>query len=960
MLRAHATVLVLAVALGAPPAFGQANPSLGACQKTMAKESATYVRSVVQAVDKCLAKMSTAVVQGGATSAAAANATRAYCAAAFARLANGGGAKELGTLFDAKVGRSCDAAVWDGMLGAASLGEYCATFGGDGSVDDLAEWKSCVRAAADAEARAVIATRWPRALEYFSALADALPASAARTALVALDAAIEGSIDDDMPDPPPARTGLLDTGASQCIVGAPFSIFLEPCVRGPKDQDGFAQAGLDARYTDNGDGTITDEVTGLTWEKLGDDGSVHDRDDVATLADAIGLKIASLNAGGFAGHTDWRLPNRRELESLIDAGAFDPAIRPSFDDACASGCSAAACSCTLPERYWTSTAYQADPSKGWVVDFRQGLVLPNALNATAHVRAVRGGSHVGAPSVAKAAGKAPASVAACQKVVATESAKYVRTVVDTAGKCLDAMSAVVVGRGATPADAARTAGRTCVAAFGKLVNAPSATRALGARFDAKVAAKCDPAVDPRLAHLDADTWTIGGRTLAAANLGAYCAQFDGDGVISSFAEWQRCVRSAADAQVREAIALRWPRALEYFAALEAELASSTATDALAALVALDGAIEGTTDDDRPEPPPPPPAGLLVTGQTQCVQDDLATLGPCPGGLAGQDGEVQAGIARRYTDNGDGTITDGVTGLMWEKLGDDDSIHDRDHGYLREGAHLNKVARLNRKTFAGYSDWRVPNRRELESLVDAGRVAPAIDPIFDHDCIAGCSVLECSCTASGPYRSSTYQPFYVGGRAEQVDVDFSDGAVRFVGDPTGGSPLLDAAFQHVRAVRGGNAPATTIANLPPVAGNTDVKIPISMVGGCLPISFFGKDPDSTVVYLEIVTFPEHGFFDLYEFPGAPVPETTANGQIGASLPDVGVFNWGPYDYKVSTDVAGGGITGWNAKTYCYVPFSDTFTGVDSFTYRVRDNEGSASEIALVTLTIFDDRSTFPVY
>ena len=88
-----------------PVAFGQASPSLNACQKAMAEESATYVRAVGQTVDKCLAKMSAAVVQNGATTPA----TAAYCAAAFTRLADTGAARELGTRFDIKVGLKCDA-----------------------------------------------------------------------------------------------------------------------------------------------------------------------------------------------------------------------------------------------------------------------------------------------------------------------------------------------------------------------------------------------------------------------------------------------------------------------------------------------------------------------------------------------------------------------------------------------------------------------------------------------------------------------------------------------------------------------------------------------------------------------------------------------------------------------------------------------------------------------------------
>lgn len=45
---------------------------------------------------------------------------------------------------------------------------------------------------------------------------------------------------------------------------------------------------------------------------------------------------------------------------------------------------------------------------------------------------------------------------------------------------------------------------------------------------------------------------------------------------------------------------------------------------------------------------------------------------------GSDGDVQAGSTLSYTDNGDGTITDNVTGLMWEKKDDSGGIHDKDN------------------------------------------------------------------------------------------------------------------------------------------------------------------------------------------------------------------------------------------------------------------------------------------
>ena len=65
----------------------------------------------------------------------------------------------------------------------------------------------------------------------------------------------------------------------------------------------------------------------------------------------------------------------------------------------------------------------------------------------------------------------------------------------------------------------------------------------------------------------------------------------------------------------------------------------------------------------------PPGAILKTGQTQCW-DSAGTEIVCAG--TGQDGEFQKGTAQSYADNGDGTITDRATGLVWERLGSFDS------------------------------------------------------------------------------------------------------------------------------------------------------------------------------------------------------------------------------------------------------------------------------------------------
>ena len=87
---------------------------------------------------------------------------------------------------------------------------------------------------------------------------------------------------------------------------------------------------------------------------------------------------------------------------------------------------------------------------------------------------------------------------------------------------------------------------------------------------------------------------------------------------------------------------------------------------------------------------------------------------------------------KFVDNGNGTITDKATGLMWMQI---------DSGYLKAGNW--KMGGLNWQQalewaenlkYAGYNDWRLPNAKELQSIVDYTRSpkatnSPAINPLF---------------------------------------------------------------------------------------------------------------------------------------------------------------------------------------------------------------------------------------
>ncbi len=88
--------------------------------------------------------------------------------------------------------------------------------------------------------------------------------------------------------------------------------------------------------------------------------------------------------------------------------------------------------------------------------------------------------------------------------------------------------------------------------------------------------------------------------------------------------------------------------------------------------------------------------------------------------ANDDGDLQRGIARSYTDNGDGTITDNTTTLMWQKEDDNNTYNWAD-----------AKSYCSNLSLASKSDWRLPSIEELRSIVDLGKTNPAIDIVFTN-------------------------------------------------------------------------------------------------------------------------------------------------------------------------------------------------------------------------------------
>jgi hypothetical protein len=124
--------------------------------------------------------------------------------------------------------------------------------------------------------------------------------------------------------------------------------------------------------------------------------------------------------------------------------------------------------------------------------------------------------------------------------------------------------------------------------------------------------------------------------------------------------------------------------------------------------------------------------LPKTGQQTCTGTNGS---PVACGGTGQDGHLQAGVAwpsPRFITVGD-EVTDNLTGLVWAK--DANIMPGRDNGWDNDDTAndgrvtfehaLDYIEKLNSENYQTRSDWRLPNRRELRSLVDYGLAGPAL-------------------------------------------------------------------------------------------------------------------------------------------------------------------------------------------------------------------------------------------
>ena len=165
--------------------------------------------------------------------------------------------------------------------------------------------------------------------------------------------------------------------------------------------------------------------------------------------------------------------------------------------------------------------------------------------------------------------------------------------------------------------------------------------------------------------------------------------------------------------------------------------------------------------------------IVDTNQTQHFNNTTVISAPADSSsaFAGQDA-AYTGNAPSYKDNGDGTVTDLNTGLIWAKA------------YVSDVTYTEAVAGASSYSAGGYTDWRLPTIKELYSLMDfsgyTGRDASGSKPYIDTtsfdftygDTASGDRFIDAQYWSSTEYVSTT-----MNGNSTTFGVNFADGRIK---------------------------------------------------------------------------------------------------------------------------------------------------------------------------------------
>jgi len=139
-----------------------------------------------------------------------------------------------------------------------------------------------------------------------------------------------------------------------------------------------------ADFTLNGNGTVTNIKTHLTWKRCSEgqtwSGTICTGTATTYTWQGALQQAKTLNTGnGFATFTDWRVPNRKELDSIVERQCIAPAINTTIFPA------------TVSNWYWSASPYAGNAASAWNVLFRNGNGFAINKSSSNYVRLVRRG-----------------------------------------------------------------------------------------------------------------------------------------------------------------------------------------------------------------------------------------------------------------------------------------------------------------------------------------------------------------------------------------------------------------------------------------------------------------------------------------------------------------------------------------------------------------------------------------
>lgn len=465
--------------------------------------------------------------------------------------------------------------------------------------------------------------------------------------------------------------------------------------------DGAQQRGVSwpaARFTlqSTGSGVVNDNLTRLIWLK---DASTP------TIASCTGGPVSwtqalayvdCLNGLNYQGRSDWRLPNRAELESLVDYSASGPALPAAHPFTNPAG--------TL----WSSTSDAADAANSaWYLTLFDGSLFSTLKTSAINVMPVSG------PDAAAAVPTRLATLPKTGQTVTVTSAD----------------DGALENGYPWPANRFSDNGQTLIDTltgleWSKAADAPPAG-----------SVTCLPLNGTSMTWQEALTY------VACLNSNSFLGHND----------WRLPAVNELES-LANAGSVDGPTALETFGftTVKNDYWAST-TDVAGLIVPGDtawslrtpsGEIFSLTKDTLLSvwpvrtAPVSAPAAAWQSGQTLCYNEAGAAIA-CAG--TGQDGNLRPGIAwpeARFTVNVDQTATDQLTGLVWPGDAGTPTVGSCTGGTLNWAAAMAYVGCLNTSQYLGYNDWRLPNRKELRSLLSYGESQPALPAGHPFTAVSG--------------------------------------------------------------------------------------------------------------------------------------------------------------------------------------------------------------------------------